>query len=292
MNIISFDIEEWYIEKAFYGARTQMYDEYDRYLSNILDMLDKNDTKGTFFCVGKLAVDFPDVVKKIARRGHEIGCHSNEHLWLTKMDYKRLAYDTHEAIAALEDVSGRKVKSYRAPAFSIGNDNKWALEVLVNNGIERDASIFPAERDFGGFAAFPTDKPSLVSYNGVSIKEFPICTTNLFGKILAYSGGGYFRFFPYNFIKNEMRKSEYAISYFHIADLLRNTTGIMTREEYETYFKEKGTFRNRIMRYIKASLGTKGAFDKMQKLIEQMDYINLEQADNQIDWGKISKVEI
>lgn len=292
MNIISFDIEEWYIEKMFYGARTQMYDKYDYYLSNILDVLDKNNTKGTFFCVGKLAVDFPDVVKKIAKRGHEIGCHSNEHLWLTKMDYKRLDYDTHEAIAALEDVSGRKVKSYRAPAFSIGNDNKWALEVLAKNGIERDASIFPAERDFGGFAAFPADKPSLVSYNGVSIKEFPICTTNLFGKILAYSGGGYFRFFPYNFIKDEMRKSEYAISYFHIADLLHNTTSIMTREEYETYFKEKGTFRNRVKRYIKANLGTKGAFDKMQKLIEQMDYVNLEQADNQIDWNEIYKVEI
>lgn len=292
MNIISYDIEEWYIEEKFNGARAEKYQEYDTYLSNILDVLDLNNTKGTFFCVGKLAVDFPEVVRKISVRGHEIGCHSNEHFWLTKMDYKQLDLDTHDAISALEDVCGSKVISYRAPAFSIGKDNKWALEVLAKNGIERDASIFPAERDFGGFSSFPADKPTLVSYKGITIKEFPICTANLFGKILAYSGGGYFRFFPYSFIKKEMSKNEYAISYFHIADLLQNTNGLLTKEEYETYFKEEGTLKNRMMRYVKSNLGTKGAFKKMQRLVENMHYINLNQADKEINWSLASKIEL
>ena len=86
----------------------------------------------------------------------------------------QLRHDTHDAVSALQDVSGQQVVSYRAPAFSIGQSNKWALDILASEGLERDASIFPAERDFGGFASFPTDFPSRVSYTGASLKEFPI----------------------------------------------------------------------------------------------------------------------
>ena len=85
MKIVSFDIEEWYIEKKFNGNRAEKYIEYDKYLNAILDKLDACETKATFFCLGKIATDFPYVIKSISSRGHEIGCHSNEHLWLTKM---------------------------------------------------------------------------------------------------------------------------------------------------------------------------------------------------------------
>ena len=79
MNILSFDIEEWYIEKKFSGGRQERYQEFDRYLKLILDTLYENNTKATFFCLGKMATDFPEVIKLIANKGHEIGCHSDEH---------------------------------------------------------------------------------------------------------------------------------------------------------------------------------------------------------------------
>ena len=195
MNIISFDIEEWYIEKKYFGDRKEKYQEYDRYLKSILDVLDRRNMKATFMCVGELGHWFPEVIKEIAERGHEIGCHSNEHTWLTSLNSKQLRQDTHDAIASLEDVCGQKVKSYRAPAFSIGDNNKWALEILAENGIELDSSVFPAARDFGGFVSFTSEKPAIIRYNGIEIKEFPICTTKVFGRSIAYSGGGYFRFF-------------------------------------------------------------------------------------------------
>ena len=77
MNILTFDVEEWYLEKAYFGAKESTYKEYDRLLDELLERLYDNNLKGTFFCVGKLATDFPQVVKKIAVAGHEIGCHSN-----------------------------------------------------------------------------------------------------------------------------------------------------------------------------------------------------------------------
>ena len=292
MKIVSFDIEEWYIEKIYGSRRNEKYQEFDQYLKKILEVLEQHNTKATFFCLGKIATDFPEVIRVISEKGHEIGCHSNEHLWLTKMTPEQLKKDTHDAISALEDVCGQKVVSYRAPAFSIGQNNKWAIEILAEEGIERDASIFPAQRDFGGFASFPTDNPTKISYNGAVLKEFPICLTKLMGKEIAYSGGGYFRFFPFKFIQNRILKSQYIMTYFHIGDLLHQKEGIMSRKEYETYFKESGTLQNRLIRYVKSNLGTKGAFDKMNRLIENNDFISLKEANSLINWENVKIIQL
>ena len=85
MNILTFDIEEWYLERKLYGGRDFRYQMFDETFAVLLDELDKHRIKATFFCVGNLAVSFPEVVKTIAGRGHEVGCHSNEHTWLNKM---------------------------------------------------------------------------------------------------------------------------------------------------------------------------------------------------------------
>lgn len=154
MNILTFDIEEWFIEKFYKRGETEKYQAYDRMLFRILDLLDKHNTKATFFCLGSLVEHFPYVVKEIAARGHEIGCHSLNHRWINKMTEKEFFEDTYKAVSALRDVTGQAVVSYRAPAFSIGESNKWAFQVLVRCGIKYDASIFPGVRDFGGFPAF------------------------------------------------------------------------------------------------------------------------------------------
>lgn len=292
MKVVSFDIEEWYIEKKFKGGHNEKYQEFDGYLKRILDVLEQQNTKATFFCLGRIATDFPEVVRAISSKGHEVGCHSNEHMWLTKMTPEQLRLDTHDAIAALEDVSGQKVVSFRAPAFSIGEGNKWAIEILASEGIERDASIFPAKRDFGGFANFPTSSPSVISYNGISIKEFPICLADIVGTKMAYSGGGYFRFFPYGFVNRKINVSDYAMTYFHIGDLIYNKGGIMSKTEYETYFREPGTLKNRLVRYVKSNLGTKTAFSKMERLIRENDFISLAEADVSIDWDKMSHINL
>lgn len=287
MNLLTFDIEEWYCYK-----RKELYPELDRYLNTILAKLDERQMNATFFCVGEMGRMFPDVIRKIHVHGHEVGCHSNVHFWLNKMSEEECRQDTRQAVDSLEQCIGEKVRSYRAPAFSIGESNKWALEVLSENGIDRDASIFPAARDFGGFPKFGQKTPCLVEYNGIRIKEFPICTAKVLGKEIAYSGGGYFRFFPLWFVKKEMRNNSYAMCYFHIGDLLPETGGVISKEAYEAYFKEPGTLKNRYMRYIKTNLGKKGALEKLKNLIFAEDFINVEQADNAIDWNNAPVVRL
>ena len=292
MNILTFDIEEWYLEKTYRGNRPFFYPQYDHSLDSILDLLDKRKLKGTFFCLGKMAEVFPKVVKKIQGRGHEIGCHSNIHTWLNKMSRDEVFEDTRQAVDSLQQCIGQRVVSYRAPAFSIGKENAWAFEVLAECGIERDASVYPAVRDFGGFAEFGQQKPTVIKYGCCTIKEFPICLTHFMGKEMAYSGGGYFRFFPLWFVKSRMRKNDYNISYFHVDDLVPDVMGLYSKEEFESYFKKPATMKNRYIRYIKSNLGKGHAYSKMTSLISTFDFVNIENADRQVDWEKAAIVDL
>lgn len=292
MNILTYDTEEWFLEKTLHGGRREKYAEYDRYLHQILDKLDERGIKATFFCLGSLVPEFDYVIKEIFKRGHEIGCHSHKHTWLNRLSYEEALTDTKQAVDALEQCIGSKVRSYRAPAFSIGPQNKWVFEILAECGIEIDASVYPAARDFGGFANFGSKKPCTIEINGVRMKEFPICTTNIFGKELAYSGGGYFRFFPLGFVESEMKKTDYAMTYFHIGDLVPDSVGVKSKEEYESYYKEPGTLKNRYLRYLKTNLGKKGAFEKMLNLIENLDFVSIQQFDITYDWGKAKYIKL
>ncbi|MDE6382553.1 MAG: polysaccharide deacetylase family protein, partial [Muribaculaceae bacterium] len=103
MNILSFDIEEWYIEKMFRAGEQWKYDAYTAMLERLLDLLDSRSTRATFFCLGALAEHFPDVVRRIAARGHEIGCHSMTHKWVNLQTPEEFMADTRQAIDALQD---------------------------------------------------------------------------------------------------------------------------------------------------------------------------------------------
>lgn len=284
MNILTFDIEEWALAKAGGYGSDEQYAEYDAFLNRILDILDERGIKATCFCTGLMAKDFPQVVRLIQSHGHEIGCHSNQHIWMNKMTETEAREDTHAAVSSLEQCIGQKVLSYRAPAFSIGESNKWMFEILADEGIANDSSVFPAARDFGGFPAFGLQEPCTIKYAGIELKEYPINMTHFMGKLVAYSGGGYFRFFPLGFVKGRMAKSDYAMCYFHINDLLPEKKGVKSREEFEAYYKEPGTLKNRYVRYLKSNLGKKNAFDKMMQLIDLMDFVGLQQADEAMDW--------
>jgi polysaccharide deacetylase family protein (PEP-CTERM system associated) len=269
-----------------------MYKKLDAVLSNILDVLDETNTKATFFCLGELANSFPHVVKAIDERSHEIACHSNKHLWLNKLTKDQVALDTRKAIDSLEHCTGKKVLSYRAPAFSIGESNKWAFEVLKECGIERDASVFPAIRDFGGFSTFNQKRPSIIQINDIQLKEYPISPISILGAEIVYSGGGYFRFFPYLYISHLIDSQSYTMTYFHLWDLIPESQGVMSRSEYEEYFKESGSVIKRYKRYLKSNLGTKGAFEKLVKLIKNKEFISLEEAERRTDWDNVPIVEM
>lgn len=276
MNILSFDIEEWFIDSAYHPERgSNKFADYQRILEKIFQTLEETNNDATFFCVGGMAREFPEIVRAISDRGYEIGCHSDTHRWLNKMSQSEALEDTRKAIDSLEQCIGKKIVSYRAPAFSIGESNLWAFDVLAACGIQNDSSVFPAARDFGGFPGFPSDKPCKLHHNGIVLNEFPICMTTLLGKRMAFSGGGYFRFFPREYIHSQINDSDYSICYFHIADLLNETSHFMSRTSFEEYFNEPGTLKARISRFCKENVGRCTAFSKFNKLLRDNIFVSI-----------------
>ncbi len=283
MNILTFDIEDWWVYEQYSVGRKEDYlPRLDRYLSLVLDLLDSRNIKATFFCLGAVAAKYPDVIRKIAGKKHHLGCHSFSHKFWGDATSEEVADDTRKALDTIEQITGEKVTAYRAPAFSINGSNRWIFEILAGNGIKYDSSIFPANRSFGGFANFNHIIPSILSYNGVTIKEFPISTTTILGKRVAFSGGGYFRMIPYWKIKGIARKSDYMMTYFHLYNFDKEQ-----ERHYRSFESESA-----IGRYIKNYYGLDGAYSKFIKFISDFNFVSVDQAAEMTDWSKAPIVNI
>lgn len=273
INILTFDLEEWYNYRILLGDNSSD-NRLEYYLDIILNLFVERSINATFFVLGAVARSHPHILKKIFEAGHEIGCHSNVHSWLTELNQSQFEEDTKVAISSIEEVTGVKVYGYRAPAFSITSKNIWTLEALKKYGIEYDCSIFPAARDFGGFAEFSTNVPTVIKYNGIIIKEFPMGIANILGRNIAYSGGGYLRLLPYFTIKKNFSLRNYNMTYFHLRD----------------FDKEQKKTIN--LRYFKNYYGINSAMAKFQKLITDFDFINIAQANTNINWASVPIVRL
>jgi polysaccharide deacetylase family protein (PEP-CTERM system associated) len=275
MNILTFDIEDWWAYDYYrIGKREAYLSRLNNYLSRILDVLDEKKYKATFFCLGTIAREYPEIIKLIDCRNHEIACHSDIHAFLLGRDQDFFYNDTKQAIDSLEQVIGKKVIAYRAPAFSFNNTNKWVFEILFDLGITIDCSIFPAKRSFGGFPEFKEHKPVLIRYGKAFINEFPMSLTSVCFRKIAYTGGGYFRLFPYSFIRNLIEKNDYVMTYFHIRDF-----------DYE---QEKVFWT----RYFQSYYGIKNAYGKFLRLLDDVQFIDLRTAVQTIEWDNVSIIKL
>lgn len=275
MNILTFDIEDWYNCDFISGDFDWDKHEVRIYggVRRILDELDKRKLKGTFFCLGWLAEKHPTIIKEIADRGHEIGCHSYQHELSHRFTLEQFISDTRKAKELIEGVIGKKVKLFRAPGFSITQNNTWALRALVDMGFEFDCSMFPAPHDYGGMPSYGEAIPKRIDVgNGKFIKEFPINIKHLAGKNIVFSGGGFFRLFPYWLIHYWAKDATYMMSYFHPRDF---DTGQPIVPGLP------------LMRRFKSYVGIKGAFKKFQRLLDNYSFVNVEQADKMIDWNSV-----
>ena len=275
MNILTFDIEEWYTYGTGSGTiAIKSSSRLEGYLDQLLNLLEHKKYLATFFVLGAIARSHPHILKKIANAGHQIGCHSDIHQWLTNFNRADFFKDTNKAIFSIEEIIGKKVVCYRAPAFSITEKNKWAFEVLHQFGIEYDCSIFPADRDFGGFPDILQDAPCIIEYNGIRIKELPIGVSKVLGKRIAYSGGGYFRLLPYFKIKKMILARDYNMTYFHLRDF------------------DIEQSRKLNLRYFKNYYGINGSWNKFLKLLNDFEFVNIEAATKRIEWDNVPVVKI
>jgi polysaccharide deacetylase family protein (PEP-CTERM system associated) len=282
MNILTFDIEEWF--HLLDNDSTKTAKEWKKYESRvhrnverIFSILETHQVKATFFCVGWIAETYPEIVREIVSRGHEVGTHTRMHQLVYEQTPEEFNKDMEFSVKTLEDVTGQKVKYFRAPGFSIREDNKWAFEVLAKNGIEVDCSIFPAPRAHGGFPTYTEPIPSLLKYKSIELKELPINYINILRKPIIFSGGGYFRLFPYSLIKRWTAQSDYVMTYLHPRDF----------DASQPVIQELS-----LTRKFKSYVGLKGAEKKLNQWLTDFQFIDIGTAVKMIDWERVPVVEV
>jgi peptidoglycan-N-acetylglucosamine deacetylase len=282
MNILSFDVEEWF--HILDNDSTKTHNEWRNYevrihanMEQILSILDRKHQKATFFCLGWIARSYPEIIKEIVARGHEIGTHTDMHQLIYDQAPSAFSKDLERSIKTLEDLTGDKVKYFRAPGFSIREDNKWAFEIIAAHGIEVDSSVFPAPRAHGGLPSYKQPVPSILKYNGIVLKELPINYTTIMGKDVIFSGGGYFRLTPYPLLKHWSKQSDYVMTYFHPRDF----------DSSQPMIQDLPWSRK-----FKSYVGLKGATAKLEKWMTDFDFIDIGTAVNQIDWENVPVIEL
>lgn len=202
------DLEDWYhgipvAADTKAGAERRLHVGTDR----LLDLLGRHDVRATFFVLGPIAVEHAPLLRRIADAGHDIGSHGTSHDLIYEMSPERFREETRASIRALEDCVGKKVDSYRAAYFSITRRSLWALEVLADEGIRFDSSIFPVKNWRYGIHDY-SRKPIVVETAAGPILELPMSTRRVLGRNVPTTGGAYFRIYPYLVTRSNIRAAE------------------------------------------------------------------------------------
>lgn len=282
MNILTFDVEEWFhlldtsstkSEEQWKNYEVRIHENMDR----IFRILEDTDTRATFFIIGWVAKTYPELVKRISEK-FEIGSHTMNHQLVWQQSPEEFKEDVDSSIKLLQDITGKEVKYFRAPGFSIRESEPWAFETLHDLGIDIDCSVFPAHHAHGGFPSYGDPGPGILEFNGKQIKELPVSFHKLGNHNIIYQGGGYFRLAPYWLIKNWARKDiDFLLSYIHPRDLDAGqpmVPGLPLTRKFKSY------------------VGLKGAEKKLRRLLTDFNFVDIEAANKTIDWSNARRIKL
>jgi polysaccharide deacetylase family protein (PEP-CTERM system associated) len=267
-NALTFDVEEYFHVSAYSDrVRPEEWLSYPSRvggsIDRILALLDQHNCRATFFSLGWLAKNRPDVIRRIAACGHEIACHSLSHRRVFDMTPDGFRADTRCAKELLEDVSGTAVTGYRAPSFSITSNSQWAFEILAELGFSYDSSIFPVRHPNYGMPTAPRF-PFLVNTLCGPIIEFPMSTL-AFGRTRApFGGGAYLRLLPY-------RYTRWGINYINTRENEPVCVYLHPWELDSEQPRMRGDLTARARHYF----GLRGTETKLKRLLDDVEFCPL-----------------
>jgi polysaccharide deacetylase family protein (PEP-CTERM system associated) len=265
-NVFSIDVEDW-----FHLLDNSEAPEYERWASLesrvrhntelLLGELARRDVKCTFFVLGWVAEQHPELIAEIAGAGHEIASHGYSHTLIYTQSPEEFRDDLRRASDAIVAACGVKPRGFRAPGFSIKRQNLWAFDVLKEEGFVYDSSSFPALRSHGGLPG-TTPLPTVLE-NG--LVEFPISTVDLRLARWSYLGGGYLRLLPKRLVLSWAASQEKAgiplILYIHPRDVDPGQPRLELAPH--TYFRT----------YV----GVGSCLDKVSALLERFEWTSFEE---------------
>ena len=210
-SIISIDVEDWFnLSGTGFEPPVAQWDRLEsrveRNLRALFELLAERGSTATCFIIGYFAKRFPHLVREAVAAGHEIASHSYFHRLIYDMSAEEFYQDATASRKLLEDISGKPVRGYRAPAFSVTEQTPWFFDRLAAAGYEYDSSVFPAPHQTGGLATAQF-APHRIETAAGTLTEFPITVVRVLQKPMCFFGGGYLRLFPYRLIRSMGRRA-------------------------------------------------------------------------------------
>src|SRR5919108_323579 len=222
--LLSFDFEDWH-QLVHRRLGRPDWDRpgpaLERQAEAIFGLLDELGSKATFFVLGLTAERYPDLVREIAARGHDLACHGHAHERVSSQSSDEFRRDVERCAELLEQLGGRRPNGYRAPAFSITRDTPWAYEVLCDLGFRYDSSQYDSPRIPRRIRPVPAGPYRLVLPSGREIWELPLTVWPVRGRALPVGGGAYWRVLPARVLRRALQSAgdPYAVLYFHPYEL-------------------------------------------------------------------------
>jgi len=252
INLLTVDLEDYFHVSGMADvAPIEKWDDFESRIENNVDILLETlgEVKATFFVLGWVAEKYPGLIRKIAGSGHEIASHGRNHRLITQMTKEEFTTDLELSIKTLEDLTDNSIIGYRAPSFSITDQTPWAFEVMANQGLQYDSSVFPKKRRRGGMRKTEL-KPYVLQTPLGMIVEFPLTVWSLMGKRMPVGGGGFFRLYPYwmtkAMIKSIHSSGRPAIVYLHPWELdlgQPHLKSLISRNGFNHYIGLKSTLK-------------------------------------------------
>ena len=219
-HALTIDLEDWHqlFHRRLTGEVVRPTKGVVGATHRLLDMLDEAGVRATFFVLGNVAEAYPELVREVARRGHELGSHTHSHDLIFRMEPAAFKADVERSLAGLQDLTGQPVLGFRAPEFSVGHLRHWCFEILAELGFRYDSSVFPLPRVRYGIPEAPR-RPFAITTPSGTIQEYPLATWNLGRFRLPVAGGSYFRLLPDRLVYRALNAIDEsgltAVLYFH-----------------------------------------------------------------------------
>ena len=228
-NVISIDVEQWFHRPVLLNRVTEKDKNPDHILESVrfvLKLFKKYDKRTTFFILGEVAEQAPELVKEIIEDGHEIAFHGCSHVELQKVGEEYFKTNVRDFTKLISSITKEKVRGFRGSIFSLNKETAWTLDVLSENGYTYDSSVFPVKTPLYGSNDAPihpyypsfTD-PTLEDPTQRKLIEWPILVRNLWSLRFPSGGGFYMRALGFNYIFNSIKalnmKGYPAMCYFH-----------------------------------------------------------------------------
>jgi polysaccharide deacetylase family protein (PEP-CTERM system associated) len=281
LNALTIDIEDYWsiFSRDWLYTEAEPGDAVVRNTEWFLKTLAGHNVKATFFILGEVAEKFPSLIRKIAADGHEISSHGFSHKQIFRLTEEEFQREVANCRKLLEDITSSPILGYRAPAFSIMPQTKWALEILAQEGFKYDSSIYPISGRRYGWPGFSRDICKIDLPSGRSIVEVPLSTVTILGRILPVAGGGYIRHFPYtvtSWAMKHIQKTRPVIVYMHPYEIDTQTQYFQSE-----YFSGKDNRKAR--RFHRIQLRNRNTVGrKFVKLLDEFKFATIKEVINRV----------